>query len=60
MREQKVVVIKGLTDVEDKINEEITLNQKQGWYVKQITSHASNISIWTILFEREVIANGNE
>lgn len=58
MKQQKVFIISGTSEIEQRLNEAIKENNNNGWYVKQITSHASNRSQWCVLFEKE--GNDNE
>ena len=54
MKRQEIVILSGIADIEEKINQKIREYNQNGWYVKQITSHACNQSKWCLLFEKEV------
>ena len=57
MKEQKVVVKMGYANAESILNDIIKDHNEQGWYLTQIMAHASNQSMWTLLFEREIKDN---
>lgn len=53
MKKQAVVVFKNSIDIQQKITSSVNERNSNGWELKQICSHGTDISYWTLLFERE-------
>ena len=49
--EQKVRIVKGIEDIENKINDIIREENSAGWRLVHITSHFSRQTIWCLMFE---------
>lgn len=52
MIKQKIKVIFGINDIENRINNVIKEENANGWKLTSINAHASNHSMWTLLFEK--------
>ena len=53
MIKQEVVVLSNTPNIQLRINDVLAQRNNTGWHLAQITSHGTNISFWTLLFEKE-------
>lgn len=60
MKEQKVRLLQGSIELENKINSVIHEENEKGFELKSITALFTNKSNWVLLFEKEVKEHADE